>query len=86
MYFGGQAIVIILSAIFPSFLRLSNTLPSSAGITTRELIGFVLFICLYFPVIYFIPAHKITKLLEANVVISAATLCGIVGWAVSVCS
>jgi hypothetical protein len=27
MYFGGQAFVIILNSIFPSFLRLKNTLP-----------------------------------------------------------
>ncbi|EHK99348.1 putative Nicotinamide riboside transporter 1 [Glarea lozoyensis 74030] len=40
--------------------------PQSAGITTPGLIGFVLFICLYFPIIYFIPAHKIQKLLEVQ--------------------
>jgi NCS1 family nucleobase:cation symporter-1 len=83
MYFGGEAFVIILNSIFPSFLRLKNTLPLSAGLTTKELVAFILFICLYFPVIYFVPAHKVVKLLEANVVISAATLCGILGWAIT---
>jgi NCS1 family nucleobase:cation symporter-1 len=82
MYFGGEAFVIILNSMFPSFLRLKNTLPLSAGLSTKELIGFILFICLYFPVIYFVPAHKVVKLLEANVIISAATLCGILGWAI----
>jgi NCS1 family nucleobase:cation symporter-1 len=53
MYFGGEAFVLILNALSKSFLHMSNTLPSSAGITTKELIGFVLFIILYFPVIYF---------------------------------
>ena len=77
MYFGGQAFVIILNSIFPSFLRMKNTLPESAGITTTGLIGFVLFIILYFPIIYWIPAHKIQKLLEVQVVIAAATLLGI---------
>ncbi|KAE9368324.1 putative nicotinamide riboside transporter 1 [Stipitochalara longipes BDJ] len=38
----------------------------SAGITTPGLIGFVLFIILYFPIIYFIPAYKIQKLLEVQ--------------------
>tara|TARA_R110002060_G_scaffold29629_7_gene40047 strand:+ start:1393 stop:1608 length:216 start_codon:yes stop_codon:yes gene_type:complete len=56
----------------------------SAGITTPGLIGFVLFIILYFPIIYFIPAHKIQKLLEVQVVIATATLLGIMGWAISV--
>jgi NCS1 family nucleobase:cation symporter-1 len=77
MYFGGQAFVIILNSIFPTFLRMKNTLPESAGITTPGLIGFVLFIILYFPIIYWIPAHKIQKLLEVQVMIAAATLLGI---------
>ncbi|KAH9897471.1 permease for cytosine/purines, uracil, thiamine, allantoin-domain-containing protein [Xylariomycetidae sp. FL2044] len=82
MYFGGMAFVIILNSIFPSFLTLANTLPASAGITTPQLIGFVLFILLYFPVIYFIPPHVVQKYLIANLVVSSATLLGIMGWAV----
>ena len=82
MYFGGEAFVIILNSIFPTFLRMKNTLPLSAGITTPGLIGFVLFIILYFPIIYFIPAYKIQKLLEVQVVVATATLLGIIGWAV----
>lgn len=84
MYFGGQAFVLILNAIFPSFLRMKNTLPDSAGITTPGLIGFVLFIILYFPIIYFVPAWKVQKLLEVQVIVATATLLGIMGWAVSV--
>jgi NCS1 family nucleobase:cation symporter-1 len=83
MYFGGQAFVLILNSIFPSFLRMKNTLPESAGITTPGLIGFVLFILLYFPIIYFVPAWKVQKLLEVQVVIATATLLGIMGWAVA---
>ena len=56
----------------------------SAGITTPGLIGFVLFIILYFPIIYFIPAYKIQKLLEVQVVVATATLLGIMAWAVHV--
>lgn len=58
----------------------------SAGITTPGLIGFVLFMILYFPIIYFIPAYKIQKLLEVQIVIATATLLGIMGWAVHVCA
>jgi nucleobase:cation symporter-1, NCS1 family len=101
MYFGGQAWVIILNSIFPSFLRLKNTLPerslahdfgvlshlltrASAGITTTGLIGFVLFIITYFPIIIWIPAWRVQKLLEIQIFIAAATLLGIMGWAVAV--
>ena len=38
---------------------------------------------MYFPIIYFIPAYKIQKLLEVQVVIATATLLGIMGWAVA---
>jgi nucleobase:cation symporter-1, NCS1 family len=82
MYFGGQAFVIILNSLSHSFLTMKNTLPESAGITTPGLIGFVLFIILYFPIIYFVPAWRVQKLLEVQVFIAAATLLGIMGWAV----
>ncbi|KAH8676138.1 permease for cytosine/purines, uracil, thiamine, allantoin-domain-containing protein [Xylariales sp. PMI_506] len=81
MYFGGMAFVLILNSIFPSFLNMANTLPESAGITTPQLVGFILFIVLYFPIIYFIPPHRIDKFLVANLVVSSATLLGIMGWA-----
>ena len=44
----------------------------------------MLFIVLYFPIIYFIPAYKIQKLLEVQVVVATATLLGIMAWAVHV--
>lgn len=82
-WFPGMAFVLILNSIFPTFLRMENTLPASAGITTPQLIGFVLFICLYFPIIYFVPPHQVQKFLEVNLIISSATLLGIMGWAIS---
>lgn len=59
---------------------------NSAGITTPGLIGFVLFIILYFPIIYFVPAWKVQKWLEVQVVVATATLLGIMGWAIAVSS
>jgi nucleobase:cation symporter-1, NCS1 family len=55
----------------------------SAGITTPGLIGFVLFIILYFPIIYFVPAWKVQKLLEVSVVVALVTLLSIMAFAVS---
>jgi NCS1 family nucleobase:cation symporter-1 len=101
MYFGGQAFVIILNALSPDFLHMSNTLPErsashaifslptsltdlySAGITTPGLIGFVLFIFLYFSIICWVPAYKVQKYLEVQVVVATVTLFGIMGYAVS---
>lgn len=75
--------MIILNSIFPSFLHMQNTLPSSAGITTQGLVGFILFILLYFPIIIFIPPHHVQKFLQPNLLIASATLFGIMGWAVA---
>lgn len=55
----------------------------SAGITTPGLIGFVLFIILYFPIIYFVPAWRVQKYLEVSVVIATVTLFSIMGYAVA---
>lgn len=48
-FYGGQAIVVILNAIFPQFLHLKNTLPESAGVTSQALIGFMLYFLCEFP-------------------------------------
>ena len=45
MYWGGQAIRIILGSIIgPRFTNMENTLPASANITTLDLICFFIFI------------------------------------------
>jgi NCS1 family nucleobase:cation symporter-1 len=62
-------------------MNLTN--PYSAGITTPGLIGFVLFILLYFPIIYWVPAYRVQKYLEVQVVIATVTLFGIMGYAVA---
>lgn len=78
-----MAFVIMLNAIFPTFLRMENTLPGSAGITTPQLVGFILFICLYFPIIWFVEPHHVQRFLKANLLVSSATLLGIMGWAIA---
>ncbi|KAF2166677.1 hypothetical protein M409DRAFT_66647 [Zasmidium cellare ATCC 36951] len=68
--------------IFPTYLHMANTLPRSAGITTPQLIGFLLFICLYFPIIYYVPPHRVQRLLEVNLVVSSP--CNLVSPAVKI--
>jgi nucleobase:cation symporter-1, NCS1 family len=43
----------------------------------------VLFIFVYFPIIYWVPPHEVQKYLKANLIISSATLFGIMGWAIA---
>lgn len=70
-----------MSGCFYVAFSVSNEV--SAGITTPGLIGFVLFIILYFPIIYFVPAYKVQKLLEVSVVVATVTLFSIMAFAVS---
>lgn len=55
---GGQCMVVLLTAIFPSFANITNTIPADQGITTNGMIGFVLYFLLQLPFLC-IPYHKI---------------------------
>ena len=39
---GGGIVVVMLGAIWPSFLNIRNTLPEDLGITTQGMIGFLI--------------------------------------------
>ncbi|KAK5136691.1 hypothetical protein LTR08_002344 [Meristemomyces frigidus] len=55
---GGQCMTILLTAIWPSFKNIPNSIPESEGITTGGMIGFVLYFLLQLPFLC-IPYHKI---------------------------
>ncbi|KKZ64728.1 hypothetical protein EMCG_09362 [[Emmonsia] crescens] len=46
---GGNAVRIMVGAIWPSFLRLSNHIPQSQGITTNGMVGYFIFFVIQFP-------------------------------------
>lgn len=46
---GGNAVRVMLGAIWPSYLRLPNHIPESEGITTNGMVGFLLFWIIQFP-------------------------------------
>ncbi|RDW83488.1 hypothetical protein BP5796_04979 [Coleophoma crateriformis] len=79
-FYGGQATVLLLNAIFPSFLRMKNTLPASAGITTPNLIGFLVFMAIFAPIVA-VPPHKLGKLLLPVFACTCVTFAGVLGWA-----
>ncbi|GAA5886534.1 hypothetical protein JCM6882_001678 [Rhodosporidiobolus microsporus] len=41
-YQGGRITAVMISAIWPSFSRIENTLPEGLGITTQEMVGFLI--------------------------------------------
>jgi NCS1 family nucleobase:cation symporter-1 len=56
-YWGGLAASVVLSSIFPSFHGMANTLPESAQITTQQLIGFIIYICIFTPIMFVHPSR-----------------------------
>jgi NCS1 family nucleobase:cation symporter-1 len=56
-YWGGLAASVVLSSIFPSFHGMANTLPESAQITTQALIGFIIYIFIFTPIMFVHPSR-----------------------------
>jgi NCS1 family nucleobase:cation symporter-1 len=46
---GGQCMVVLLTAIWPSFANIPNHIPPSQGITTAGMCGFVLYFLIQLP-------------------------------------
>lgn len=46
---GGQCMTVLLTAIWPSFANIPNTIPAAEGITTSGMCGFVLYFLLQIP-------------------------------------
>ncbi|KAJ1563154.1 hypothetical protein HK405_012423 [Cladochytrium tenue] len=60
-YIGGNCITQLLRAIWPSYNDIPNSLPESAGVTTRDFLSFFLFWLISLPAIWF-PVHQIRHL------------------------
>ncbi|KAJ3570479.1 hypothetical protein NPX13_g5718 [Xylaria arbuscula] len=46
-YYGGKCVTVAITAIWPQFGRLPNTLPASAGITTKDFTSFWIFMAVF---------------------------------------
>lgn len=73
---------VVLSSIFPSFQHMTNTLPASAAITTNELIGFIIYIILFTPLMLVHPT-RYHKYLWYAFGASVATMGGLFIWAIA---
>jgi NCS1 family nucleobase:cation symporter-1 len=71
----------MLGAIFPSFKFMKNTLPASAAITTQDLIGFLIYVVVYAPILYVIKPHQLRLGLYPTFITTCVTFTGILIWA-----
>lgn len=74
----------MLSAIFPSFKHMKNTLPASAAITTQDLIGFILYTVLFMPIVYFIKPRVLRFALYPSFFITMAVFLGVLIWGIHI--
>ncbi|KAL2104909.1 hypothetical protein VUR80DRAFT_9361 [Thermomyces stellatus] len=79
-YTGGLCVTAVLSSIFSGFHHLENTIPASSNITTKNLVGWIVYNVLTVPMIY-IPPEKTRKLFLAMNTLSFLTLLGLMIWA-----
>ncbi|KAJ0144676.1 putative permease, partial [Colletotrichum tanaceti] len=78
---GSYCITIMLSAWAPSYARIPNTLPESAGITSMGMCSFFLFWILQLPMLLIHPT-KLRPLFYVKLIATPAVVLGTLGWAV----
>ncbi|KAF4812201.1 putative permease [Colletotrichum tropicale] len=78
---GSYCLTIMLSAMAPSYARIPNTLPESAGITSMGMCSFFLFWVLQLPLLLIHPT-KLRPLFYVKLIAAPAVVLGTMGWAV----
>ncbi|PKS11151.1 hypothetical protein jhhlp_002912 [Lomentospora prolificans] len=81
-YWGGIAIRVMLSAIFPTYHRMRNTLPEGANITTNDLIGTMIYWVVFVGMLC-VPPHKLQGFFLASFIGVSLTIVGMFIWAMA---
>ncbi|GAA5926573.1 hypothetical protein JCM3775_001054 [Rhodotorula graminis] len=81
-YLAGSMMAQLLGAIWPSYLRIENTLPIDLGLTTQQLGGFLLYWAIQTPVSC-IPVHKMRHLFLVKAVLCPVGYSAICFWALA---
>ncbi|KAI1840595.1 hypothetical protein JX265_010265 [Neoarthrinium moseri] len=81
-YWGGLAANIVLSSIFPSFQNLENTIPVSSAITTKQLIGFIIYIVIFTSMMFIHPS-KLSRVVWVSQAYVTITMVSLFIWAMS---
>lgn len=73
---------LMIEAIWPSYSRLPNSMPASAGVTTKDFVSFFIFWLLSLPALWF-PIHKIRHLFTAKAFYSPVAAITFFAWAIA---
>ncbi|OAX79123.1 hypothetical protein ACJ72_06558 [Emergomyces africanus] len=77
---GGNAVRVMIGAIWPSFLRLPNHIPEHQGISTNAMVGYFIFFVIQFPFLFLHP-NDLRWLFMAKSVIVPITWIAMLIWA-----
>lgn len=82
-YQGGLVTAVMIGAIWPSFLKVKNTLPEGLGIDTQEMIGFFVLFVFQAPLAC-IPVHKLKWFFSVKAYITSAGFLALFIWSLTV--
>ncbi|KAG9981420.1 NCS1 nucleoside transporter family protein-like protein, partial [Aureobasidium melanogenum] len=80
---GGRLVAVCITAIWPSFAKMHNTLPSSMPTTTYQFVGFVLFWIFSVPFLFVRPEKFRLPFLVTSIYCGVGMLCMMI-WSLSV--
>lgn len=80
-YLGSQCLNCIISSWSRSYMNMKNTLPDLAAMTTRDLVGFVIFQAISIPLL-FIKPERLNHLLMVTCILTFFAMVGILAWCV----
>lgn len=78
---GAQCMTIMITAIWPSYANISNTLPASAGITSQGMVSYFLFWIIQLPLLLIPPTH-LRYLFATKLIAAPITALATMGWCV----
>lgn len=80
---GGLCISGVLSAIFPSYFHLPNTIPESSHVTTSQIVGWFVFLAICVPLIYVRP-ERAPRIMVVMNGLTLVTLLAILIWSLAI--
>ncbi|KAJ6090069.1 hypothetical protein N7467_005285 [Penicillium canescens] len=82
IFYSGECVMLMIAAIWPSYNKLPNSIPVSAGVTTKQFVSFLIFWLMSLPAPWF-PIYKIRHLFTVKAYFSPACAIAFFGWAIA---
>ncbi|KAJ6007219.1 hypothetical protein N7522_005570 [Penicillium canescens] len=82
IFCSGECVTLMIAAIWPSYNKLPNSIPVSAGVTTKQFVSFLIFWLMSLPALWF-PIYKIRHLFTVKAYFSPACAIAFFGWAIA---